>query len=209
LVYLPDAILDLRKLSENKNNKNLIELEKSKKIILAVGRLTRQKNFDFLIKEFNKFIKKRDDYLLYIIGEGEERQSLEKLIKENNLNEKAFLLGYQGNVYSYMKRSEIFILSSLWEEVGFVIVEAAINNLYVISSDCPNGPRDFLNDGKNGILFQNNTKDEIYKSLLKFESFSVDKKFCDKVILKKNSKIYSKFNHFRVLKKIIFNTSLQ
>ena len=78
----------------------------------------------------------------------------------------------------------------MWEEVGFVIVEAAINNLYVISSDCPNGPRDFLNDGKNGILFQNNTKDEIYKSLLKFESFSVDKKFRDKVILKEFKNLF-------------------
>ena len=47
-----------------------------------------------------------------------------------------------------MKNCEIFVLSSLWEEVGFVIVEAAMSNAYVISSDCPNGPKEFLNDGK-------------------------------------------------------------
>ena len=57
-----------------------------------------------------------------------------------------------------MKNSEIFILSSLWEEVGFVIVEAAMCNTFVISSDCPNGPKEFLNNGENGILFKNNSK---------------------------------------------------
>ena len=204
LLYLPDAIVDLKKLAENKNNKSLIHIEKHKKIILATGRLTRQKNFNFLIKEFGKFIKDRDDYLLYIIGEGEERKNLEKTIQDNNLNKKAFLLGYKQNVFSYMRKSEIFVLSSLWEEVGFVIVEAALNNLYVISSDCPNGPREFLNDGKNGILFQNNVKDAIYKSLVKFETLNNEKKFRDKIMLKKNTKIYSKFNHYRILKKIIF-----
>ena len=171
---------------------------------MATGRLTRQKNFNFLIKEFGKFIKDRDDYLLYIIGEGEERKNLEKTIQDNNLNKKAFLLGYKQNVFSYMRKSEIFVLSSLWEEVGFVIVEAALNNLYVISSDCPNGPREFLNDGKNGILFQNNVKDAIYKSLVKFETLNNEKKFRDKIMLKKNTKIYYKINNYKILKKIIF-----
>ena len=55
-----------------------------------------------------------------------------------------------------MRNSDIFILSSLWEEVGFVMIEAAFCNSYIISSDCPNGPKEFLNNGKNGILFSNN-----------------------------------------------------
>ena len=62
-----------------------------------------------------------------------------------------------------MKNSEIFVLSSLWEEVGFVIVEAAINNLFVISSDCPNGPKEFLNNGNNGLLFKNNLTGSLKK----------------------------------------------
>ena len=53
---------------------------------------------------------------------------------------------------------DLFVLSSKWEEVGFVIVEAAMSNLFVISSDCPNGPTEFLEKGKNGILFKNNQK---------------------------------------------------
>ena len=64
-----------------------------------------------------------------------------------------------------MKNSEIFVLSSLWEEVGFVIVEAAMCNAYIISSDCPNGPREFLNNGNNGLLFKNNLNKSLFKTL--------------------------------------------
>ena len=59
-----------------------------------------------------------------------------------------------------MKNCEI-LYPLLWEDVGFVIVEAAMSNAYVISSDCPNGPKEFLNDGKNGLLFKNNHKNHL------------------------------------------------
>ena len=62
-----------------------------------------------------------------------------------------------------MKKSEIFILSSLWEEVGFAMVEASMCNTYIISSDCPNGPKEFLNNGDNGILFKNNVYKRHFK----------------------------------------------
>ena len=71
-----------------------------------------------------------------------------------------------------MRNSEIFILSSLWEEVGFVMIEAAICNSYIISSDCPNGPKEFLNNGKNGILFRNNSKKALLKSLINYSRFN-------------------------------------
>ena len=69
------------------------------------------------------------------------------------------------NVYKYFSKGEVFILSSLWEEVGFVMVEAALSNLFIISSNCPNGPSEFLNNGKNGILYENNKLGELEKSL--------------------------------------------
>ena len=74
------------------------------------------------------------------------------------MKEKFFYSVLKRDIVNYMKNCEIFVLSSLWEEVGFVIVEAAMSNAYVISSDCPNGPKEFLNDGKNGLLFKNNHK---------------------------------------------------
>ena len=102
-----------------------------------------------------------------------------------------------------MKKSEIFILSSLWEEVGFVIVEAAMCNLYVISSDCPNGPREFLNNGKNGILFRNNHDKDLFDSLKRYCTYDEKKIFTDKVILKKNANKYSIFKHYLTFNKLL------
>ena len=172
-------------------------------MILSVGRLTRQKNFSYLINEFSNFLEINNDFVLLIIGEGEEKKKLSQLIERKGLEEKIFLLGYKKNVYSFMRNCEIFILSSLWEEVGFAMVEAAICNNYIISSDCPNGPREFLNNGENGILFKNNSKKSLFKSLIKYTRLDKKKVFTDKVILKKNTSKYTMFKHYLVLKRIL------
>ena len=110
-------------------------------------------------------------------------------------------MGHTNNVYQYFKRGDAFILSSLWEEVGFVIVEAALSNLFIISSNCPNGPSEFLNNGKNGILYESNKQGKLTKSLDKFSKLvDLDK---HKVAIKKNVKTYSKFRHFLKLKNIL------
>ena len=184
LVFLPDAILSSKKINLSRK-KSIKDINNNKKIILSVGRLTKQKNFNFLIDEFKKFAENNDNYHLYLIGEGEDKRRLRKKILLDKLQDKVFLLGYKDNVFSYMKKSTIFVLSSLWEEVGFVIVEAAINNSYLICSNCPNGPSEFLNYGNNGILFENNKKDDLYRSFLKFEKMDKKKIYDDKIRLKK------------------------
>ena len=104
----------------------------NKKIILGVGRLTVQKNFSYLINEFSKFLKIKDQYVLVILGKGEEKNNLIKLIKKKNLSNSVYLLGNVKNVYDFMRSSDVFVLSSLWEELGFVIAEAALNNLFIM-----------------------------------------------------------------------------
>ena len=204
LEFLPDAILNFNQLTfSRKNLTGDNNFDKQKKNILSVGRLTKQKNFSYLIEEFKKFNEINKYYNLYIIGEGEERSKLEKKIEQNGLKNNVYLLGYKKNVFKYMKKSEIFILSSLWEEVGFVMVEAAFNNCYLICSDCPNGPSEFLNYGKNGILFKNNKKNKLYESLLYFSKLKKDKLYQDKLTLKKNALKYSKFKHFLKIRRII------
>ena len=93
------------------------------------------------------------------------KKKIKKLIKAKKLDEKVFLPGYEDNFYYYMKRAAAFILPSLWEELGLAIVQAAMSNTVIISSDCPHGPREFLENGKSGILFPNNKEDELFKSL--------------------------------------------
>ena len=204
LIYLPDAIINIAHFLKTANleidQKILFE---NKKIILSAGRLTKQKNFEYLIDEFFKFSIECDDFILVILGNGELENSLKKKINAHKLGNKIFLLGNKNNVYSYMKKSEIFVLSSLWEEVGFVIVEAALSNLFVISSNCPNGPSEFLNNGKNGILFKNNVKDELYLSFKKYQYLNESQKKQAKLLLKKNSTNFTKFRHYKKLLEII------
>ena len=102
-----------------------------------------------------------------------------------------------------MRESDLLVMSSLWEEVGFVIVEAALCNTFVISSDCPNGPREFLDDGKNGILFKSNVEDELLKSFKKFSIMKQKEIYHNKVRLKKNAQKYTIFHHYLRLNKIL------
>ena len=93
----------------------------------------------------------------------ENSEKIRKIDKKKKVEKKVYLCGYVNNIYKYFLKGEIFILSSLWEEVGFDMVEAALSNLFIISSNCPNGPSEFLNNGRNGILFENNKLGELEK----------------------------------------------
>ncbi len=200
LFFLPDAIIDIKKVLKYK--KSLIKKKNDKKYILSVGRLTKQKNYPYLINEIANFFKLNNTYDLYIVGDGEEKIKLEKQIKSLNMENRIFLLGYSNEVYSYMKNASFLILASLWEEVGFVIVEAAVNNLFVFSSDCPNGPKEFLRDGKAGILFRTNVRDELKNKLI---NFNIDDFPGSKILAKKNSVKYTKFRHYLKLQEILSN----
>ena len=79
---------------------------------------------------------------LVIIGEGELKKEYENLINKLNLNGRISILDYDQNIFKYLKKSAVLISPSLWEDPGFVMVEAAASNTFIISSDCPSGPED-------------------------------------------------------------------
>ena len=197
LEFLPDAIINIKDfLNQKIKSKNL---NYDKKIILSVGRLTKQKNFKYLISELSEFLINNENYNLIIIGDGEDKAVLEKHIIELKLQNYVFLIGYKDNPLSYMLKAELFILSSIWEEVGFVIVEAALSNLLVVSSNCPNGPKEFLNDGNAGFLFSNNKANALRDLLPKID----DKNQKKRIQAKKNSIIYTRFRHYLALKRLL------
>ena len=203
IFFLPDPIINIRKLKNDFNSFKSQNSDIDQKYFLAVGRLTKQKNFSYLIDEFYNYSKNQNKYNLLIFGEGEEREKLKKKIYDLKLNKKIFLMGFSENIFSYMKQAEAFILSSLWEDPGFVIVEAAFSNLFVISSDCNNGPNEFLLNGKGGILFKKNEKNELKNSLKIFESFSKNEINLMKLNAKKNSMKYTLLRHHNCLRKIL------
>ncbi len=207
IFYLQDAIINIQeyikkiKLS-NKNDLNIIKNYKN--YFLSVGRLTKQKNYSYLISEFGNYVEENKEGVLLIIGDGEEKNKLTELIKKNNLTKNIFLLGKINNVYPFMKNARALILSSLWEEIGFVIVEAAFSNLFVISSNCPNGPKEFLENGEAGYLFQSNKKNELTKKLENFVKEENNlRQF--KIKAKKNSSNYTLFRHHSCLRKLLLN----
>lgn len=205
IFHLPDAVINISKLRKQLKIQNKFKhiFTKDVKIFLAVGRLTKQKNFNYLINEFYKFYLENKNCRLVILGDGEEFNSLNSLIIKKQLTKVVYLLGRVENVLRYMKDSDAFILSSKWEEMGFVIIESALTNLYIISSNCPNGPTEFLNNGINGLLYENNKDEALYKALKDFEILDEKKKKNDCLKIKKNSMKFSLFRHYKKLDKLL------
>ncbi len=204
LYFLPDAIInmqDLRKIFKEKNE--LDNRLTNKNYFIAVGRLTKQKNFSYLIHEFKKFLSTNPNEALVIFGEGEEKNNLMKIINEEKLSNNIILMGHSNFVYLYMRKAYALILSSLWEDPGFVLVEAAFSNLFIISSNCKNGPKEILNNGEGGLLFENNRKNALYEKLIYQKKMNEEIKFKMKIKSKKNCKKYSSFNHYLKLQKLL------
>ena len=203
---LSDPIIDLKEYRFKKNEKiDFKELE-NKKYIVGIGRLTKQKNFELMINFFKKISNTHPHLNLVIIGEGENKTKLEKLSISLGVENRIYFLGYQKNVFKYLARAECFILTSLWEDPGFVLAEAALTGIPIISSECPNGPKEIIQN--NGFLFRNNDLDDL---LIRFREFlNANKKdiFKNKVILKKRIRKFTLLEHYKKLNQIIdFETS--
>ncbi len=120
-------------------------------VLLAVGRLQPQKDYPTLLRAFAQVRKTRPARLL-ILGEGKERPMLEALLKELGLQQDVGLPGFVMNPFAYMARASLFVLSSRWEGLPTVLVEALCCGTRAVSTDCPSGPREILSDGKYGPL---------------------------------------------------------
>jgi len=116
-------------------------------VILAVGRLDRQKNFPLLLAAFVE-VRRKVPARLLILGEGGERQRLEEQIDALGLGADVDLPGFVDNPYACMARARLFVLSSDWEGLPSVLIEAMAVGCPVVSTDCPSGPREILDGGR-------------------------------------------------------------
>jgi glycosyltransferase involved in cell wall biosynthesis len=201
ITILRDPIINIQDyLSKKKEKIDIDELKKSK-FIVGIGRLTAQKNFTLLIKFFEKISYKYKDYKLVIIGEGEQKSKLKQMIKNTVIEKKVFIIGHQKNVYKFLLNSQCFILSSLWEDPGFVIVEAALANTTIISSKCPNGPEEIVQN--DGFLFENNNLNDLVNKFEQFTCTNNDTIYQNKFNLKKRIKKFTQFQHYKNLNLIL------
>ncbi len=118
----------------------------------GVGRLSEQKGFDTLINAFARFERQYPSYILTIYGEGNERNNLEKLISELNMEGKVILAGKINNVLEEISKQQVFILSSNYEGMPNALIEAMACGCACVSTDCDYGPSELITDGENGLL---------------------------------------------------------
>ena len=141
---------EFKKIKKLANEKCENVFEKKKLKLISIGRLTKQKDFMTLIKAIKNC--QRKNVQLIIIGKGSEEFKLKKFVIENNLGEKIKFLGYKKNPFKYLKQADILILTSIFEGSPNVLVEAQYLRKFVISTDCPTGPKEILNNGEYGVL---------------------------------------------------------
>lgn len=121
-------------------------------LILAVGRLVRQKDFPTLLTAFGAVRRARPDARLVILGEGPDREALEAEIMRLGLADSVSMPGFTTNPFSAMAGADLFVLSSRWEGFANVVAEALACGTNVVSTDCPSGPAEILEDGRWGRL---------------------------------------------------------
>ena len=169
VIYNPAADHRILEIAKENIEENYIDNNFN---IINIGRLTKQKDHITLLKAL-KIVLKSISCNLLIIGEGSERKNINKFIHDNNLENNVNLAGYKSNPWKYLYKADLFVLSSIWEGFGNVIVESMMLGVPVISSDCKSGPSEILNNGKYGPLFK--IKDHIKLSELIIEEFNARK----------------------------------
>ena len=135
------------------------------KVVMAVGRLTEAKNFAFLIRSFQKLHQQYPQTHLIILGEGELRTELDQLLKDLNLSNVVDLAGFDPNPYAYFKYADLFVLSSNWEGLPGVLIQALASKIKVVSTNCPSGPMEILMNSKFGLLVECNDIDGMSRAM--------------------------------------------
>jgi len=164
---VPNAVLDKNLISKSKelvkhkwyNNERIF-------VITAVGRLTNQKDFTNLINAFALAAGSLDFIRLVIIGSGEQKELLQSLVGDFNLESKVEFLGFQSNPYKFMNASDLFVMSSKWEGPGHVLIEALATGCPVITTNCPIGPADSIQNGEFGELVEVGNSKALSESIL-------------------------------------------
>lgn len=141
--------------------------------LVAVGRLNYQKGFDLLIESMSHVVKKSDNYRLYILGEGEDREKLEEMIKTYGIEQNVFLSGFQKNPHRYLKYANAFVLSSRWEGLPNVVLESLYIETPVITTKVVKILDDLIIDGVNGYFISSDSID-IRNKILKLDRLKLE-----------------------------------
>jgi len=203
IIVIQDPHLLIKKINNLKNEKFKDIFFESGKILISIGRLTKQKNYFFLISNFKKLSLKYNDIKLLIIGDGEEKKLLQKLIIKLQIEDKVKLIGYEKNIYKYLKNSNYYISTSKWEGSSLAMIDAAFIGLPILCSNCPTGRKEFLNNDKNGFLFNEGDSEDFLNKFNKMYTLDSSAIKIQLINAKKESKKFTLLNHFLRLSNIL------
>jgi glycosyltransferase involved in cell wall biosynthesis len=192
IINNPVDIENSRKQLEKKKEFHWYKKIENENYFISVGRLVKQKDYPTLIKAFRKYRDKKHGKLV-ILGEGDDRVYLENLIIELDLVDDVLLPGYIDNPFPYVANASLFIMSSLWEGFGNVLIEALAVGTPVLSTNCPSGPSEIINHNDYGILVEPDNVDRLAEEMIKFNPNNYDSKK-----LKNRAEEYSSYNITRI-----------
>jgi glycosyltransferase involved in cell wall biosynthesis len=135
-------------------------------VVLTVGRLSKQKNQELLLESFAR-LREETDARLILVGQGERERRLTRLTTRLGIDDSVEIINWVDNPYAYMAHADVFVLTSLWEGLPTVLIEALACRCPVVSADCPSGPREILRDGQYGELVGSYSPDDFCSAILR------------------------------------------
>lgn len=195
-IYKIDNFINCLEIDKKLKENLKINFDFNQKYFFTACRLNEeQKDIRTLIEAFSLY---KGEEKLVIAGDGPDREMLENLCIEKNLNDKVIFLGMIDNPFPLMKNSQAFILSSKVEGFGLVLVEALYCGTKVISSDCPTGPSQILLNGEAGELFEVSNVDQLLNKLE-----IIHNKEYNKAKIEETLKRYTRENFINNFRKVI------
>lgn len=193
-IYNPLNINEIRKLSKVRISEKFFSGTCLK--IINVGRFADQKDHLTLLKAIN-LLKDKIKIKLMIVGGGQNEKKIRNYIKLNNLSKIIKIKNFTENPFPLIQKADLFVLSSLYEGLPNVLLESLALKKFIISSDCPTGPSEILDNNKGGLLFQVSNYKDLANKILFFKS---NKKKCIKK-LKYACKRLDRFDYNKNLNK--------
>ena len=195
-IYNPLNVKEIKEKSRI-NSSKIFKSKKSLKII-NVGRFTDQKDQITILRAL-KFIEKKVKFEAAIVGSGILKNNLVNYTINNNINKKIRFINFVSNTYPLIKQADIFILSSTYEGLPNVLLEAISLKKFIISSKCPTGPKEILLNGKGGLLFKIGDYKELGNKIIYYLN---NKKKCNLMLNNSIAKL-NRFDHNLNLKKYL------
>ena len=195
-IYNPLNHDEIIRKSKKKSKK--IFKDKKKLRILNIGRFTEQKDQITFLKALNQ-IKDTIKFEAVIIGRGKLHKELSEYVFKNNLNQFIKIIDFVDNPFPLLKQTELFILSSRYEGLPNVLLEALSLKKFIISSNCPTGPKEILLNGKGGFLFDTSNHNELANKII---YYTKNKKKCSAMLRYATRKLY-RFDYQTNLKKYL------